>query len=382
MDSRSATLDAGTARLDERAHQLGLAVLAGDVSEREAAGQVLAEAVESSVVARMCARHHRGLAAAWDVDEITSAVTSMLVSYSLPSSDRRGRLDVTRFADGTTSASGWIGKVIGAMRATRILREMHADTAVLTDSEALERVPAPGVEEQVLAPRTTDLEDCTKGLPAASASVRLIHASALHELFGLPPLRAWELTPAQGDAVLEAVGEDPGLSARVLSGTMTDGSIATLVGVLWGGWSRDDVAAMLAASTPGRDIPRLLCQAALRPLPRPKARSGELSRIRARARDGVPANARPAVQGALEAFLDVEVEAYTDFDRVRRPLTDMERSHRDASRTALPGLVEEAARQLGVTPVDVTSGLTGLFTEQLAIVESRNFTPSAWRFPR
>lgn len=382
MDSRSATLDVGTARLDERAHQLGRAVLAGDVSELEAAGQVLAEAVESSVVARMCARHHRGLAAAWDVDEITSAVTSMLVSYSLSSSDRRGRLDVTRFADGTTSASGWIGKVIGAMRATRILREMHTDTAVLTDSETLEQVPAPGVEEQVLAPRTSDLEDCTKGLPAASATVRLIHASALHDLLGLPPLRAWEITPTQQYALLIAVGEDPELPVRVLSGSVTDGPITTLVSVLWGGWSRDDVAAMLAASTPGRDIPRLLCQAALRPLPRPRARSGELSRIRARAHDGVPASARPAVTSALEAFLDVEVEAYTDFDRIRRPLTDAERSHRGASRTALPGLVEEAARQLGVTTLDVTSGLTGLFTEQLAIVEPRNFTPTAWRFPR
>lgn len=382
MDSRSATLDVGTARLDERAHQLGQAVLAGDVSELEAAGQVLAEAVESSVIMRMCARHHRGLAAAWDVDEITSAVTSMLVSYSLPSLGRDGRLDVTRFADGTTSAAGWIGKVIGAMRATRILREMHTDTAVLTDSEKLEQVPAPGVEEQVLAPRTSDLEERTKGLPAASASVRLIHASALHDLLGVPPLRAWELTPAQRDAVLESVGEDPGFPARVLVGSVTDDPIPTLVSVLWGGWSRDDVAAMLAASTPGRDIPRLLCQAALRPLPRPRARSGELSRIRARAHDGVPASARPAVQGVLEAFLDVEVEAYTDFDRIRRPLSDMEQSRRDASRTALPGLVEEAARQLGVTTLDVTSGLIGLFTEPLAIVESRNFTPTVWRFPR
>ena len=382
MDSRSATLDAGTARLDERAHQLGRAALAGDVSELEAAGQVLAEAVESSVVARMCARHHRGLAAAWDVDEITSAVTSMLVSYALPNSDRPGRLDVTRFADGTSSASGWIGKVIGAMRATRILREMHTDTAVRTDSETLEQVPAPGVEEQALAPRTSDLEDHTKGLPAASATVRLTHASALHDLLGLPPLHAWELTSEQRDAVLESVGEDPGLPARVLAGSATDSPITTLISVLWGGWSRDDVAAMLAASTPGRDIPRLLCQAALRPLPRPRARSGELSRIRARAHDGVPASARPAVQGVLEAFLDVEVEAYTDFDRIRRPLADMERSRRDASRTALPGLVAEAARQLGVTPVDVTSGLIGLFTEQLAIVESRTFTPTAWRFPR
>lgn len=382
MDSRSATLDAGTARLDKRAHQLGRAVLAGDVSEREAAGQVLGEAVESGVVARMCARHHRGLAAAWDIDEITSAVTSMLVAYSLPTADRAGRLDVARFADGDASASGWVGKVIGAMRATRILREMHADPAVLTDSDTLEQVPAPGVEEQALTPRTADLEAHTKGLPAASATVGLIHASALHDLLGLPPLRAWELTPGQRDAVLEAVDENPRLPVRVLSGSVTDGPIPALVGMLWGGWSRDDVAAMLAASTPVRDIPRLLCHAALRPLPRPTARSGDLDRIRSRARDGVPAGARPAVASVLEAFLDAEVAAYTDFDRIRRPLSAEQRSRRDASRAALPGLLTEAARQLGIGRLDVTSGLTGLFTEPLAIVETRNFTPTAWRFPR
>lgn len=382
MDSRSATLDAGTARLDERAHQLGWAVLAGDVSEREAAGQVLGAAVESGVLARMCARHHRGLAAAWDVDEITSAVTSMLVSYSLPSPGRAGPLDVTRFADGATSASGWVGKVIGAMRATRILREMHTDPAVLTDAETLEQVPSPSVEEQALAPQPADLEAHTKGLPATSATVRLIHASALHDLLGLPPLRAWELTPAQRDAVLEAERQDPELPGRVLSGSVTDSPITTLVSVLWGGWSRDDVAAMLAASTPGRDIPRLLCQAALRPLPRPPSRSGDLARIRRRAHDSVPVGARPAVQGVLEAFLDVEVAAYTDFDRIRRPLTDEEQSRRNASRAALPGLLDEAARQLGVTRLDVLSGLIGLFTERLAIVETRNFTPTAWRFPR
>lgn len=382
MDSRSATLDAGTARLDERAHLLGRAVLAGEISEREAVGQVLAEAVESGVLARMCARHHRGLAAAWDVDEITSAVTSMLVSYSLPSRGRAGPLDVARFADGATSASGWVGKVIGAMRATRILREMHTDPAVLTDSETLEQVPAPSVEEQALALQPADLEAHTKGLPAASATVRLIHASALHDLLGLPPLRAWELTPAQRDAVLEAERQDPELPGRVLSGSVTDGPITTLVGGLWGGWSRDDVAAMLAASTPGRDIPRLLCQAALRPLPRPPSRSGDLARIRRRAHDSVPVGARPAVQGVLEAFLDVEVAAYTDFDRIRRPLSDEEQSRRGASRAALPGLLDEAALQLGVTRLDVLSGLIGLFTERLAIVETRNFTPTAWRFPR
>ncbi|MDN5655395.1 MAG: hypothetical protein L0G46_09980 [Kocuria sp.] len=381
MDSRSATLDAGTARLDERARVLGRAVLAGELSERGAAGQVLAEAVETGVVARMCARHHRGLAAAWDIDEITSAVTSMLVAYALPSPDRDGRLDVTRFADGDTSASGWVGKVIGAMRATRVLREMHAEPAVATDTDTLEQVPAPGAPEQGFAPEAADLEARTKGLPAASDTVRLIHASALHDLLGLPPLRSWDLTPAQRDVVLEAVGQNPGMLASGLPGSTTDAPITTFVAVLWDGWSREDVAAMLAATTAGRDIPHLLCQAALQPLPRPRTRCGDLDRIRARARDAVPAHARPAVARVLEAFLEAEVAVHTDFDRIRRPLTDQQRSRRDESQEALPGLLEGAAGQLGVTRWDVLSGLTGLFTEQLAIVETGNFTPTTWRFP-
>src|SRR5690625_7544188 len=73
---------------------------------------------------------------------------------------------------------------------------------------------------------------------------------------------------------------------------------------------------MLAASTESRDIPHLLCQAALRPLPRPTARSGELDRLRARARDAVPADARPAVATALEAFLDAEVQLRSEERRV------------------------------------------------------------------
>src|SRR5699024_12408451 len=118
MDSRSDTLDAGTSRLDERARRLGAAVLATQVSRHEAACQVLAEAAESGVVAAMCARHHRGLSNAWDIDEITSAVTTMLVSYALGGPGRGGHLDVTRFADGSTSASGWVGKVIEIGRAS------------------------------------------------------------------------------------------------------------------------------------------------------------------------------------------------------------------------------------------------------------------------
>src|SRR5699024_6542843 len=109
------------------------------------------------------------------------------------------------------------------------------------------------------------------------------------------------------------------------------GAVSTLVGSLWGGWAHDDVAAMLAASTESRDIPHLLCQAALRPLPRPTARSGELDRLRARARDAVPADARPAVATVLEAFVDAEVQVYTDFDRIRRPVSAQARSRRRAS---------------------------------------------------
>ena len=384
MDSRSDTLDAGTGRLDERARRLGAAVLATQVSRHEAACQVLAEAAESGVVAAMCARHHRGLSSAWDIDEITSAVTTMLVAYALGSPGRDGHLDVTRFADGSTSASGWVGKVIGSMRATRILREMRTEPTVPADSEALEQVPAAGVEDQVLAPQVADIEAHTKGLPATSATIGLIHASALHDLLGLPPLRAWALTSDRRARVLEALAADPGLASRVLSGpeAAAGGAVSTLVGSLWGGWARDDVAAMLAASAEGRDIPHLLCQAALRPLPRPTARSGQLDRIRARARDAVPADARPAVATALEAFLDAEVQLYTDFDRIRRPVSAQERSRRQASADALPALLEEAARSLGVDRLDVHSGLIDLLLEPLPVVDSRFFTPTAWRFSR
>src|SRR5699024_9873438 len=114
----------------------------------------------------------------------------------------------------------------------------------------------------------------------AGATVGLIHASALHDLLGLPPLRAWELTAAQRGRLLRAVDDDPALVGRVLSAAAVDDPAAAAIGVLWGRWDRDDVSAMLAATTEERNIPLLLARAALRPLPRPAARSGQLSRIR------------------------------------------------------------------------------------------------------
>ncbi|APX31751.1 hypothetical protein BH708_02360 [Brachybacterium sp. P6-10-X1] len=382
-DSRG-TLTAGTSRLDEHARNLGRDVLAGETSQHEAACQVLADAVEAGVVAAMCARHHRGLAAAWDTEEITSSVTSMLVDYAVKTPRRAGHLDVTRFADGATSASGWVGKVIGAMRPTRILREMHAETSLLTDPETLEQAPAPSAEEQLLSTQVPEVQEHTKGMPTTSATVRLIHASALHELLGLPPLRTWALTPSQRREVLSAVSKDPQLPTRVLTGAtcdVDDGPGSAWIRALWEGWSRDDVDAMAALSSPARDIPHLLCHAALRPLPRPTARSGQLERIRARVREAVPFRAAPAVMAALETFIDAEVETYTDFDRIRRPLTAEQRSRRDASPAALPDLCVEAARQIGITSLDVLSGLIGALTEPLPVVDARYFTPTSWRFP-
>lgn len=381
-DSRG-TLTAGTSRLDEHARDLGRAVLAGKMSRHEAACQALADAVETGVVAAMCARHHRGLAAAWDIDEITSSVTSMLVDYSLARSGRDGHLDATFFADGSTSASGWIGKVIGAMRPTRILREMHAEPFLLTDPDRLERAVAPSAEDQLLNAEVPDVQAHTKGMPATSATVRLVHASALHELLGLPPLRCWTLTSTQRCEVLAAVTEDPLLPARAVAGSSGDGdrAEAAWIRALWDGWTGDDVDAMAALSTPVRDIPHLLCQAALRPLPRPTARSGVLDRIRARVRETVPARAAPVAAATLEAFLDTEVETHTDFDRIRRPLTAEQRSRRDASAAALPDLCGEAARHLGVDRLDVVSGLIGLLTDPLPVVDARHFTPTPWRFP-
>lgn len=381
-DSRG-TLTAGTSRLDEHARDLGRAVLAGEMAQHEAACQVLGDAVETGVVAAMCARHHRGLASAWDVDEITSSVTTMLVDYALKSPGRDGHLDVTYFAEGATSASGWIGKVIGAMRPTRILREMHAETSLLADPDTLERAPAPSAEDQLLSSGVPDVQTPTNGMPATSATVRLVHASALHELLGLPPLRSWALTPSQRRELLAAVAEDPQLPARVLSGATVDdeGSAPVWVRTLWDGWSGDDIDAMAAISSPSRDVPHLLCQAALRPLPRPTTRSGTLDRIQAQIRRSVPAHAAPAVEAALEAFVDAAVEAYSDFDRIRRPLTLQQLSRKDASATALAELCDQADRQLGVTHLDVLSGLIGALIDPLPVVDSSYFTPTPWRFP-
>src|SRR5699024_1961825 len=216
------TLTAGTGRLDEHARDLGRAVLASEMAQHEAACQVLGAAVWSVVCAALCARHHRGLGSAWAIGEITSAVTSVLVDYALKTPRRDGHLDVTCFADGVTSASGWIGKVIGSMRPTRILREMHADASLFADPDTLAQTPTPSAEEQLLGVRAPDVQGDTKGMPATSAAVRLVHASALRALLGLPPRRAWDLTPAQRRELRAAVDVDPQLPARVPAGGASD----------------------------------------------------------------------------------------------------------------------------------------------------------------
>lgn len=348
----------------------------------EASAKILSAAVDSGVVQLMCHRHHRRLAEVWGSDEVNAAVTSMLVCYALGGAEHEGHLDPDRFVDGAVSAAGWVGKVIGAMRTTRILREMSVATRELAWPGALERAAVPSAEDAVQAGAVPEVNEPTRGLPSTSATIRLVHASALHQLLGLPPLRPWNFADEQRAVLREALGSHPGLLRRVLAGELEgiDGSVHESVGLLWAGWSQDDVAAMLARSTPERDIPRVLASAALRPLPRPTDRSGDLDRLRARARDGVPAPATTAVSAAFEAFLDCQVDFHTDFDRIRRRPTAIETARREASRETFPALLQEAAQRIGIGHLDLLSGLIGLFIDPLPVADPVYFTPTSWRF--
>jgi hypothetical protein len=313
---------------------------------------------------------------------VTGAVTSMLVHYALGDAENDGHLDPARFLDGTRSAAGWVGKVIGTMRTTRILREMSVETRELPCPGALERAAISSAEDSVLAEAVPVIDQSTRGLPATSATIRLVHASALHQLLGLPPLSPWNLADEQRADLLAWIEDDPAVPRRVLTGKLEgiDGSVRESLDLLWAGWNRDDVAAVLALSTLERDIPRVLASAALRPLPRPAVRSGDLERLRARARDGVPAPAAAAVSTAFEAFLDCQVERYTDFDRIRRQPTATEAARRETSRAALPALLREASQQIGIGHLDLLSGLIGLFIEPLPVADPVYFTPTSWRF--
>ncbi|WP_341855894.1 hypothetical protein [Brachybacterium sp. GPGPB12] len=233
---------------------------------------MLATAVDSGVVRQMCARHHRQLASRWSIDDITGTVTTMLVGYALTNSERPGHLEVARFADGTSSASGWVGKVIGAMRASRILRGMHEDATTRVDLLGdTDPASASSAEATALDEHTVDVEDQTRGLPATSATIRLVHASALHQLLGLPPLRSWRLTSAHRIELTHRLNEDPTLARRSLTANRNVAGADEALTSLWSGWSRDDLAAMLEKSTPTRDIPHLLCLAARAPCRAPRA---------------------------------------------------------------------------------------------------------------
>lgn len=383
MNPRAHVRSAASGLLDDRAMNLGGQFVARALTRKAAAAKILATAVDTGVVAHMCRRHHQRLADVWGRAEVTSAITSMLVHYALGDVGSDGHMDPVRFADGTASAAGWVGKVIGAMRTTRILREMAIETRELAVPLALEQVAVPGAENDVMVADVPVIEDSTRGLPATSATIRLVHASALHQLLGVPPLRPWELTHEQAKALRMVLDRSPETLRRTLAGDVegVDPSLRDSIRLLWVGWSREDVGAMLALSTPDRDIPRVLASAALRPLPRPTAHSGELKRFRQRARSGAPEPAAAAVSAAFESFLDCEVELYTDFDRIRRPPTDAEAARRDASRAEFPVLLHAAAEQLRVRDADLLSGLIALFIEPLAVADPVYFTPTSWRFP-
>jgi len=383
MNPRAHVRPAASGLLDEHARILGQKFEAGLLKRSGAAAKILAEAVDSGVVQLMCSRHHRRLAAVWGSDEVTGAVTSMLVRYALGDAEKNGHLDPDRFADGTVSAAGWVGKVIGTMRTTRILREMSVETRELASPGVLERAAVASAEDAVLAGSVPEVKGPTRGLPATSATIRLVHASALHQLLGLPQLRPWNLSDDQRVECLEVLEQNPDALRRVLAKN-DDGSGGTAresIGLLWAGWSQDDLSAMLALTTPGRDIPRVLASAALRPLPRLTARSDNLERLRARARDGVPVSAASAASTAFEAFLDCQVEFHTDFDRIRRPPSATENTRREASRAALPALLREASQQIGIGHLDLLSGLIALFIEPLPVADPVYFTPTSWRFP-
>lgn len=382
MNPRAHVRSAASSLLDDRARILGQECAAGTLTRNAAAAKILSAAVDSGVLQLMCHRHHRRLAESWGSDEVNAAVTSMLARYALGGAERDGHLEPDRFVDGTVSAAGWVGKVVGAMRTTRILREMSVETRELACPGALEHMAVASAEDAVLAGAVPEVEQPTRGLPATSATIRLVHASALHQLLGLPPLHAWNLTHEQRTDLLVWIEEDPAAPRRVLTGNLEgiDGSVCESVSLLWAGWSQEDVAAILALSTHVRDIPRVLANAALRPLPRPTACSGDLDRLRARALDGVPGPAATAVRAAFEGFLDCRVEVYTDFDRIRRRPTATETARRDVSQGALPPLLYEAAQQIGIGHQDLLSGLIALFIEPLPVADPVYFTPTPWRF--
>ncbi|MFI8776581.1 hypothetical protein ACIGH6_05760 [Brachybacterium paraconglomeratum] len=383
MISRAHVRSAASDLVNDRARNLGDHYVASALTRKAATAKILAAAVDSGVVAHMCRRHHQRLAEVWGRDEVTSAITSMLVQYALGDAGSDGHLDPVRFADGSASAAGWVGKVIGSMRTTRILREMSIETRELAVPLALERAVVASAEDAVLAASIPAVEASTRGLPATSATIRVVHASALHQLLGLPALRPWDMTRVQSVQLRQVLEHYPEEFRRVLAGDVAgvDPPVGESIRALWAGWDRDDVSEMLALSTPDRDIPRVLASAALRPLPRPTIHSRALERLRVRARDGVPESAGAALSEAFEAFLDSRVELHTDFDRIRRRPTGAETARRAESRDRLPVLLHEAAQPLGISDLDLLSGLIAMFIDPLPVADPVYFTPTSWRFP-
>lgn len=138
MNQRAHVRLAVSCLLDERARLLGQQYEAGTITRGEAVAKILSVAVAGGVVQLMCHRHYRRLAESWGSDDVTAAVTSMLVLYARGNRERDGHLDPARPANGTVSAAGCVGKVSGAMRAPRILRGMSVGSRDLACPGVLE----------------------------------------------------------------------------------------------------------------------------------------------------------------------------------------------------------------------------------------------------
>lgn len=369
--------------LDDHARDLARSVAAGELSNTEAVGSILAAAMDRGVISQQIAQAHGSALSRLrhESDEFVDAATFMLVGYALPDG-KDSPLDVTRFAEDDSSATGWIRRTVASFRASRIEREIrHVRHMAYLEDEVF---PEPASEDPAVfpvdVPDHDEMSEAARDKRKDGEALLFIHASVLYDLLGGPALRWWALSDAERTRVLAVLDEDPSLPRRALTGAEAEDE-ADLVCELWEDWSDEQIAEATAKSSSDRDIVGLLTRAAVTPFPKPPPgnRGRDERALRRRIQAGLGLS-RDFSDRLFDGFMGSKVALHCDKDRRRAPLDPTAFVERVASASSFPATLFAASSASGVPHDDLLSGLVRIVLDHVPVLDPRHFTPTGWSF--
>lgn len=373
-----------TGTFDDHARLVARSVVERGVPNSEAVHSILAEAVGRGVVSQQVSAAHGSAISRirHDRDEFIGAATLMLTQYALPA-DKESPLDVSQFADGESSATGWVRRTVASFRPSRIERAIASlsGVAYLEDEVAFEP-EAPSVQVREHVPDDALVAEASKDKRRGGETLLFIHASVLYELTGGPALRWWTLSDSERAQVLSAIEADPDLPIRSLRGADDSQDESDMVRELWSDWSAEQVEDVVSKSSSDRDIVALLTRAATTPLPRPPAgnRGREERILRRQVQDGLGQCPRDTSAALFDAFMAGKVATYCDKDRRRVPLDHDASIVKKIEASSFPMALSSASLSSGIPRDDILSALVRMTLAHVPALNHDHFSPTSWSF--